>query len=209
MVVAAGTQAQRPDAAALAARIDHHYNSLHSLRVGFTQRYAGMGMDRVERGTLLIERGGRMRWDYTEPAGKLLVVDGPNAYFYAPGQAEAQRIPAKQLSDLQSPLRFLLGQTHLAREISGLHVVRQDAAANGQAGFTLEGVPKGLERRVSSLQITADSSGAICSMRIEETHGVTNIFEFSAEQPNAPVPADAFVFRAPEGVHIVDGLPPV
>ena len=58
-------RAQTPSADALAARIDQHYNSLHSLQVGFTQEYSGMGMDRRETGLLLLKKPGRMRWRIT------------------------------------------------------------------------------------------------------------------------------------------------
>src|SRR5450755_644275 len=61
-----------PDA--IAARVDHHYNSLHSLRVNFIQEYDGMGMHRRESGILLLSKPGRMRWTYAQPAGKLFVL---------------------------------------------------------------------------------------------------------------------------------------
>jgi len=41
----------------------------------------------------------------------------------------------------------------------------------GTARGVLEGVPKGLEQRVSALKITAAADGTIRSMTIEETDG--------------------------------------
>jgi len=57
----AARSATSPSAAQLAATVDHHYNTLHRLRVDFTETYAGMGMDRHEKGVLLLEKRGRMR----------------------------------------------------------------------------------------------------------------------------------------------------
>jgi outer membrane lipoprotein carrier protein len=193
----------------LANTIDTHYNSLHSLSVEFTQSYDGMGMHRVERGTLLLSKGGRlhegkMRWTYSEPAGKLFVLDGKNAYFYTPGQSEVQRVPAKQLDDLRSPLALLLGHADLVKQLGGLAV---KPARDGDA--TLSGVPYGLEQRVMRLEITAGPDGSIRELVIEEADGARNSFQFSAEQPNAPAPAAAFVFTAPPGTHIVNGMPPI
>src|SRR5208282_2291440 len=88
-------------AQALAAQVDRHYNALHSLRVNFVQQYDGLGQHRSESGTLLLKRPGRMKWTYSQPAGKLFVLDGHNAYFYSPGQTEVQRLPAKKLDDLR------------------------------------------------------------------------------------------------------------
>ncbi len=203
-----GASAMRADssvtASELASRIDHHYNSLHSLSVHFVQHYDGMGMHRKESGVLLLRKPGKMRWTYTDPDGQLFILDGRNAYFYTPGQNEAQTMPEKQLDDLRSPLRFLLGHTDLEKELNGL---RMTPTADGH--YELSGVPKGMERRISDLKITSNAEGTILQMTIVETDGVTNSFEFSGELTNAPAPASAFVFVAPPGVHVVSGEPPV
>jgi len=204
---AAGTGAARAQsltADALARRIDKHYDSLHSLEVDFTQQYEGMGMNRRASGVLLLKKPGRMRWTYTRPAGKLFLLDGHYGYFYTPGDSTAQRVPAKQIDDLRSPLSLLLGHTRLEKELQHL-----DIASYGNGLYVLTGIPRGLEKRVSTLAITATADGAIQRMQIDETDGVLNVFQFSNERPNAPAPASAFVFTPPSGVRIVDGMPPV
>ena len=191
-------------AAEIATKVDRHYNALHSLEVHFVQTYTGMGMNRKESGVLLLKKPGRMRWTYTDPDGKLFVLDGKDGYFYSPGESEAQKVDEKKLDDLRSPLQFLLGHTELEKELTGL-----TAAPDGNGGWVLAGVPKGLEQRVSALKITAGADGTIQSMTIEETDGVTNRFEFSGEAGNVPAPNAAFVFTPPAGVHVVEGEPPV
>jgi outer membrane lipoprotein carrier protein len=197
-------RAQTLSANALAARIDQHYNSLRSLQVGFTQEYAGMGMDRREAGVLLLRKPGRMRWTYSKPAGKLFVLDGRNGYFYSPGDKTAQRVPVKELNDLRSPLRLLLGHTKLAKELTGLAI---DPDGNGM--YTLTGIPRGLEKRVASFSITATAGGVIEQMQVEETDGIRNTFVFSNEKANMAAPDSEFVFAPPAGVRVVDGMPPV
>ena len=188
----------------LAGRIDRHYNALRTLEVHFVQDYGGMGMHRSESGVLLLKKPGKMRWTYTDPDGKLFILDGHDGYFYSPGETEAQRVPEKKLDDLRSPLRFLLGHTELEKELTGLHV-----EAKGEGQYVLSGVPKGLEQRVSQLTITATADGTIRAMSIEETDGVTNTFHFSGEAANVPAPNSAFVFTPPAGVHVVTGMAPV
>ena len=85
------------------------------------QTYTGMGMNRKESGVLLLKKPGKMRWTYTDPDGKLFVLDGKYGYFYSPGETEAQKVEEKKLDDLRSPLRFLLGHTELQKELAGLH----------------------------------------------------------------------------------------
>ena len=193
-----------PSAAAVAAKVDRHYNALHSLEVHFVQTYTGIGMNRKEAGVLLLKKPGKMRWTYTDPDGKLFVLDGKDGYFYSPGETEAQKVDEKKLDDLRSPLRFLLGHTELEKELTGLTV-----SPDGNGNLVLSGVPKGLEQRVSALKIMAGPDGTIRSMTIEETDGVTNRFEFSGEAGNVPASNAAFVFVAPAGVHVVEGEPPV
>ncbi len=198
-----------PTAQQLAARIDAHYNALHSLRVQFTQSYDGMGLHRVEQGTLLLTKAGRlhagkMRWTYSDPAGKLFVMDGADAYFYTPGQSEVQRVPAKQLDDLRSPLALLLGHAALAKQLQGLTLT-----PHPDGEFTLSGVPRGLEKRVAELRVEANAAGVIEELIVEEVDGARNSFHFADEQPNAPAPPGDFVFTPPPGTHIVQGMPPI
>ena len=198
--------AQSPSVTAveLAQRIDRHYNSLHSLEVQFTQKYEGMGMNRKEAGVLLLKKPGKMRWTYSQPQGKLFVLDGKYGYFYSPGDTEVQRVPVKKLDDMRSPLRLLLGHAKLEQELAGLAIAPQ---ADGM--YVLTGIPKGLEKRVASFSVTATADGVIRSMKVEETDGITNAFVFADEKPDAAAPDAEFVFAAPPGVKVVEGLPPV
>jgi outer membrane lipoprotein carrier protein len=187
----------------LVRKVDDHYNHLSSLRAHYTERYSGLGMDRTEEGTLLLKKPGRMRWSYTAPVGKVFVLDGKFAWFYTPGDAQATRVPAKQLDDLRSPLRFLLGHTQLRKELDNLAV-----APNG-SGFQISGVPKGMAQRVKLLSLWVTAAGAIERMRLEEVDGAVTEFAFSAMQENVPVKDSDFAFIPPAGVTVVEGLPPI
>jgi outer membrane lipoprotein carrier protein len=204
MVLPLAAQSVAPSATQLAAAVDHHYNVLHRLRVNFTESYQGMGMNRHESGVLLLEKPGRMRWNYAEPAGKVFVLDGKYGWFYTPGDAQVQQIPAKKLDDLRSPLRFLLGHAQLTKELDGLRM----APADGDM-FRLRGVPRGMEQRVRSLELVVSREGTIQSMTLEELDGSRTSFVFKDEQANPVIAADTFRFTPPAGVQVVEGAPPV
>jgi outer membrane lipoprotein carrier protein len=188
---------------AIVRKVDDHYNHLVSLKTRYSEHYAGMGMDRTETGTLTLKKPGRMRWTYDQPAGKVFVLDGKFAWFYTPGDSQAQRIPAKQLDDLRSPLRFLLGHTQLAKELDDLTV------ASTPGGFRISGIPKGMAQRLKSLTLNVTPEGAIATMRLEELDGAVTEFAFTGMQENVPVKDSDFSFTPPAGVGIVDGLPPI
>ena len=192
---------QTPDA--ILKAVDTHYNRLSSLQARYTERYTGMGMDRTESGTLLLKKPGRMRWSYDTPAGKLFLLDGKHGWFYTPGDPQAQRVSAKQLDDLRSPLRFLLGHTELHKELVSISI-RVVAG-----GYEISGVPTGLAQRVRMLSLTVNGTGSIQAMRLEEVDGTTTSFTFSEQREDAPAKDADFRFAPPPGVTIVDGLPPM
>ena len=203
---AAAIPAQRnlPSAHELAQRVDRRYDQLQSLKAGFSESYSGLGMTRTESGTMFLRKPGRMMWQYSTPQGKIFLLDGKYAWFYAEGDAQVQRIPADELDDLRSPLRFLLGHTQLEKELTGLTLA---PAANGC--FILSGLPKGQEKRVTRLALTVTAEGSITAIEVEEADGAITRFTFTGEQPDAVIPAQTFHFTPPAGVPVVDAMPPV
>jgi len=193
-----------PTAHELAQRVDRHYDQLHSLKAGFSENYSGLGMDRTESGTLFLRKPGRMLWQYSSPPGKIFLLDGKFAWFYSKGDAQVQRIPAKEVDDLRSPLRFLLGHTELEKEVTGLKLT---AASNGS--FTLTGEPKGQENLVTRLSLTVTVEGDITAIEVDEPDGAITRFTFTNEQTNATIPAGVFQFTPPPGVPVVEAMPPV
>jgi outer membrane lipoprotein carrier protein len=203
IVLAASGLGVAQDTDALLNRVDEHYNRLTSLRARYTEHYAGMGLDRTESGILLLKKPGRMRWSYDQPEGKLFVLDGKFAWFYNPGDAQVQRLPAKQLDDLRSPLRFLLGHTQLKKELGNL-TVTQDTH-----GIHIAGVPKGMEQRIQRLTLDVTTPGEIQHMKLEEIDGAITEFTFTQVQENVPTREADFAFTPPQGVTIVNALPPI
>jgi len=197
-------QQATPSANDLAKRVDEHYNRLQSLKASFTEQYDGLGMHRSESGVMLLRKPGRMRWEYQSTPGKVFVLDGKYAWFYAPGDTQVQRIAASQLDDLRSPLRFLLGHTKIETELVSLSL------ASGPSGtYVLSGQPKGQQKRIAKLSLTVTAAGVITGIEIDEADGAETRFSFANEEPNPKITETAFHFMPPAGVPVVDGLPPV
>src|ERR1700685_455486 len=142
MVMTTASSSAQTDVHAVADRVDQRYNALHTLQADFVETYTGAGMSRTESGTLLLKKPGQMRWDYDQPRPKLFLSDGQTAWFYVPGERQARRTPVKQLDDLRSPLRYLLGKTKLEKELEGLSVA-PDQTPLSAGDVVLRGVPKG------------------------------------------------------------------
>jgi outer membrane lipoprotein carrier protein len=200
---------QQARAQDLVHRVDDHYNHLTSLRAHYTEHYAGMGLDRTESGTLTLSKPGRMRWSYDSPPGKVFVLDGKFAWFYTPGDAQVTRAPAKQLDDLRSPLRFLLGHTQLAKELDQLATAPDPASGAAGTAYRITGVPRGMAQRVRLLTLIVTPAGQILTMKIEELDGAVTAFAFTAIEENIPVKPSDFTFTPPPGVLVVDAQPPI
>ncbi len=165
-----------PQPQSLAKKVDAHYNHLHSLETRYTSATRAWEWTARNRHADTAEaRAHALAYD--SPPGKVFILDGTNAISYTPGDAEATRFAEKRLDDLRSPLRFLLGHTQLEKELPGLSVTLVNL--NGQTGYTLWGMPVGMEQRVRSLAVTVDAQGVIHALRIEEDGRRNNTFTFS------------------------------
>jgi len=196
--------AEQSDVHAIADKVDQRYNHMQTLQAQFAETYSGAGMKRTESGTLELKKPGRMRWDYTEPRPKMFVTDGATAWFYVPGERQARRAPVKQIEDLRSPLRYLLGKTKLEKEFPGL-TIATDAKPVNAGDVVLRGVPKGMQERVSQtlLEVTAD--GLITRIVVEEMDGSVTEFRFLQQKENVQVSDQRFRFTPPPGVEVVQG----
>jgi outer membrane lipoprotein carrier protein len=141
-----------------------------------------------------------MCWEYTEPKEKLFVSDGKTAYFYVPGERQARKAPIKDLDDLRSPLRYLLGKTKLKKEFENLTV-----RAGDQPGVVLiRGIPTGMADRVTEMTLEVNPQGQIDRILIEEADGSQTEFIFSGMQENIPVEDARFRFQPPSGVELIE-----
>ncbi len=163
--------------------------------------YAGRTR-RQERGSLYLLRPGKMRWQYTQPAGKLFVSDGKMFHLYSPNANQVQRIHPRQAADWRAPLAFLLGRLSFHEQFGPITVrpaggvvelvarARNDREVYTEAIFTVE--PKSCEiRRIA----VAGRDGAVTE------------FVFSGEVLNPRLQASLFQFQAPPGVEVVEGSP--
>ena len=113
LVVGAPCHAQAPNRSPqdLQQALQQRYELVLDFSADFMHTYEG-GMLRtrlVERGTMLVKRPGRMRWDYREPERKLFVSDGERLYSYLPEDRQViiGRLPNDNAAT--TPALFLAG----------------------------------------------------------------------------------------------------
>ena len=187
----------------IAQGTDEHYNHLKTLKADFTEIYQGPGISRTESGTLWLKKPGRMRWDYRQPREKLFLTDSHTAFFYVPGERQARRTPIKNLDDIRSPLRYLLGKTRLQKELEGLSLA-PDLMPARKGDSVLRGIPKGMKDRISEVLLEISPAFQIDRILIREVDGTTTDFLFSNLEENLPVQDSMFHFSPPAGVEVIE-----
>src|ERR1017187_1305877 len=203
-VSAAAQLAAQTDVHRVADKVDQRYNHLHTLEAQFSETYSGAGMTRTESGTLTLKKPGRMRWDYDQPRPKTFLTDGTTAWFYVPGERQVRRAPVKQIDDLRSPLRYLLGKTKLEKEFVSL-AIATDAKPVNAGDIVLRGIPKGMQERVAQTLVEVTPEGLITRIAVEELDGSVTEFRFLQQRENVQLADQHFRFTPPPGVEVVQG----
>ncbi len=127
-----------PSAQEVAASLQKKYDTIRDFSTDFVHTHEGgvLKRKREERGTLLVKKPGKMRWNYKAPDEKVFVSDGVRLtqYFADENRALVSAVP----DDDQAAVLFLAGRGSLTRDFnvsfgqSGA-AGRLDAAARAQA----------------------------------------------------------------------------
>jgi outer membrane lipoprotein carrier protein len=180
-------------------RVEQRYNKATTLVVHFTEEYeAGKRVRHSEAGTLELRKPGKMRWDYSEPAGKQFIADGKHFYLYTPGTNRAEVTPMRDSEDMRAPLAFLLGKLNFYKEFSGF-VLRPDGN-----NVWIEAEPNSPAMPYSKVEFLVTSEARIGRLRVTGDDLSIMDFTFADEKLNAPVAPDRFVFHLPKGAELED-----
>jgi outer membrane lipoprotein-sorting protein len=198
LLVAFFASAGRARAASdLVARIQQHYDGIHSLRADFVQqtlsRTASLGTS--ARGTLSILKPQSMRWDYKKPP-QWFLVNGDKTWLYVPEDKTVYE------QTLRSPelLRFFSG---LDRVAEAFHITPLPADPGPPELYRLELTPRDPEFPVSKVTIWAEpKSYLIVRVQTEDPLGNINRISLSDIRVNVPLAPSLFKLEVPEGARL-------
>jgi outer membrane lipoprotein carrier protein len=187
------------DLPGLLKTIESRYNRAQSLKLDFSEAYAGSGRPvQRESGVLFLRKPGRMRWEYSSPAGKLYLSDGKEITEYVPEDHQATKSKVRESDDMRAPLAFLLGKLDFNKEFKSFET-------NGDpVGTWIIAAPRSDNLIYNKVEFLAGADGQIHRLRVTGQEGSKLAFEFSNEQLGAPVSPDMFTFRPPPGVRVVE-----
>jgi outer membrane lipoprotein carrier protein len=193
-------QAADVDLNTLLKGIEQRYNHAKTLQVQFNETYSVQGRARKsESGSLTLRKPGRMRWDYSAPAGKLFISDGKDVYLYTPDAHRVEKMKLKESEDMHAPLAFLLGKLDFAREFRDFEV-KPDGA---NFLVTAKGKTDKLPYDKIAMLVTPDYQIQRLVINGQDESILT--FRFDQEKVNPQVSDSQFKFQMPPGATLVAG----
>lgn len=188
-----------PDASKILKGVEQRYNRAVTLQVSFTEAYTFQNRRRpVESGDLMLRKPGKMRWQYTNPAGKLFISDGKNAYYYNPDSNRVERIRMKEVEDFRAPLAFLLGRLDFQRDFREYRV----HAAGGK--FEITCLPRNDRLPYAEVLMIVNPDSRIERMRVMGHDRSVLEFGFANETVNPTLSDDLFYFKIPKDAEYVE-----
>jgi outer membrane lipoprotein carrier protein len=185
----------------LIAQVQNRYNAARTLSVSFVENYSMQGHPRPpESGTLLLRKQGKMRWDYTRPAGKLFISDGKNVFLYTARDNRVEKVPLKDTEDMRAPLAFLLGRLDMKKEF------REFQVRAGDGGTWLEASAKNDRVPYEQIQMLIAPDGEVRELKVLGRDQSELAYAFSNEQLNPPLNEAVFHFQIPAGAEVVDAV---
>ncbi|HLK67465.1 MAG TPA: outer membrane lipoprotein carrier protein LolA [Bryobacteraceae bacterium] len=183
---------------ALLKEVESHYNQAKTLQVLFQEDYTAPGKARAtDRGILMLRKPGRMRWDYSQPAGKWVVSDNKSLYVYTPADHKAHQLPLQESDDMKAPLAFLLGKLDFSREFKNLQ--------SHQEGFDtrITGEPKTDNLPYSAVEFLITRDSRIREVKVTGFDNSVIDFVFDQERLNPTLDPKLFQFQLPKGAELV------
>jgi outer membrane lipoprotein carrier protein len=193
MTIVASAPASDP--VALARSVQSYYEKTRDLEAEFVQTYtyASFGRAQTSQGVLRVKKPGKLRWDYSEPTRKTIVVNGSRLVQYEPEANQAYVDERFDATAMSAAVTFLLGKGSLEKEF--------DLAADAQGRLVL--TPKSPDARVDRIVLTVGPSGEVTGTRVIDGSGNVNEIGFRKLRRNVGLEDGAFSIDLPRDVHRV------
>ncbi len=190
---------------ALITKVQDRYNHAKTLSVRFVESYSIAGHQRrPEAGTLTLRKQGKMRWDYTQPEGKLFISDGKEVYLYTSEDNRVEKVPLKDTEDMRAPLAFLLGHLDMKKEFRDFQT--QPASSAAEADVWLHASAKNDRVPYKSVEMLIAPDASIRQLKVVGRDESVLAFAFSDEKLNPSVNDAFFHFTVPPGAEVVNAL---
>ncbi|PYN02283.1 MAG: hypothetical protein DME07_10420 [Candidatus Rokuibacteriota bacterium] len=203
ILVAAGpAQAQSLDE--VVRDVETAYGRITDLRAEVSQSSFNKSLNQTipAKGTVYLKKGGKLRWEYTEPTAQEIVSDGKKLWVYTPtlNQANVGDAPAALAGPAGS---FLAGLGRLRAEFT-VRFLNPAQPKDAEGNWVLDLTPKQPLPTLSRLILSLEPRGWEARKAIvHDQFDNTVTMKFTKMVVNSGLPERTFTFVAPKGVAIV------
>lgn len=201
----AGNLQAAPTPTAIAARLQQQYEEAKSFFADFKQTTTlQMGSRRTRRGagTVVIQRPGEMRWDYTTPEPQVIICDGKTITIYLPKAKQLMVGDAREYLQSDVTYAFFTGTGNIVRDFKVS--APEDGHIETAKGYRITLTPRKTNPHVAKLTVTvAKKSFLIKELLITDHFGSITKMTFSHLRLNKQFPADFFRITPPPGTEII------
>ena len=184
--------------------VQKSYHGVQAIRADFTQTFDSGGGSRVESGTVVFARGGRMRWDYREPEKKVFLSNNKEVLLYLPEQSQLSRSSVKESEDYRVPFRLLLSRLDLRKVFSRFEDANNEFQHPPEDRVIIA-YPKNAERLgYKRVVMEFDPQMDIRRLVIAYTNNSVMKFAFSHIDRNPRLTASMFELTPPPGTQIIN-----
>ena len=184
--------------------IEAVYGRMTDLRADFTQTAFNKSLNQTipARGTVYLKKGGKLRWEYTEPTPQEIISDGKKLWVYTPTLNQANVADAPEA--LAGPAgSFLAGLGRLRTEFQ-VRFLNPAQPKDAEGNWALDLTPKQPLPTLTRLILSVDPKGwEIRKAVVHDQFENTVTMRFTKMAVNSGLPDRTFTFVAPKGVVIV------
>ena len=180
------------------------YSRMTDLRAEFTQTAFNKSLNQTipAQGTVYLKKGGRLRWEYTEPTPQEIVSDGRKLWVYTPALNQVNVGDAPEA--LAGPAgSFLAGLGRLRAEFS-VRFLNPAQPTDAEGNWVLDLEPKQPLPTLARLILSVDAkTWAVRKAVVYDQFENTVTMRLTKVAINSSLPDRLFTFVVPKGVATV------
>ena len=180
------------------------YGRINDLKAEFNQNAFNKSLNQTipATGSVYLKKGGKLRWEYTQPTPQEIVSDGKTLWVYTPALNQVNVAPAPEA--LAGPAgSFLVGLGKL-REHFGVRFMNPAQPRDGDGNVVLDLAPKQPLPTLARLILSVDPrSWEVRKAVVYDQFENTVTMRFTKMALNSNLPDSLFTFTAPKGVATV------
>jgi outer membrane lipoprotein carrier protein len=186
------------------AGLEGTYGRITDLKAEFTQvsNNKSLGQEIKAEGTVLLKKGGKMRWDYKTPSPQQIVSDGVSLWVYTPELNQVNKGDAPKA--LAGPAGSFLAGLGRVREEFTVRFLNPAAKLDGAGRYALDLTPKNPTPFLTRLVLSIDPKDYIVRQAVlYDQLGNTVTMNFTRVATNNGLADTLFAFTPPKGAAVV------